>query len=379
MEQVIEGFRLSPQQERLWASLRNAAGSWHARAVVALAGDLDGASLRSALQRVVDHHEILRTTFRTLAGRPAPVQVVGDAAVVAWEEAADLDGGDREAVTAELLRRAAGQPFDLARGPLLRAWHVRLAPREHLLGLCLPTLCADSTTLELLAGEIERELAAGPAAHQAPQHIDVSDWLHERLASGEGSGFWRGRDLAGHAGWRLPSELDVLAAGPLTAAAAVPAAPELFQAAERLAAGCEAPAAAFFLLVWQILLGRLGLLPRVTVGAAFDGRRGHPDLAGVLGPLTRALPLSCDLETGRPFRDLLRQAGRDWRDAERWQTAFSWDLLAERELHGSGELHALFSCAEARRDSGTGAVLLARRAPVERCAVELACACTDPL
>ena len=97
MEQVIEGFRLSPQQERLWASLRNAAGSWHARAVVALAGDLDGASLRSALQRVVDHHEILRTTFRTLAGRPAPVQVVGDAAVVAWEEAADLDGGDREA------------------------------------------------------------------------------------------------------------------------------------------------------------------------------------------------------------------------------------------------------------------------------------------
>ena len=377
MEQVIEGFRLSPQQERLWASLRNAAGSWHARAVVALAGDLDGASLRSALQRVVDHHEILRTTFRTLAGRPAPVQVVGDAAVVAWEEAADLDGGDREAVTAELLRRAAGQPFDLARGPLLRAWHVRLAPREHLLGLCLPTLCADSTTLELLAGEIERELAAGPAAHQAPQHIDVSDWLHERLASGEGSGFWRGRDLAGHAGWRLPSELDVLAAGPLTAAAAVPAAPELFQAAERLAAGCEAPAAAFFLLVWQILLGRLGLLPRVTVGAAFDGRRGHPDLAGVLGPLTRALPLSCDLETGRPFRDLLRQAGRDWRDAERWQTAFSWDLLAERELHGSGELHALFSCAEARRDSGTGAVLLARRAPVERCAVELACACTD--
>ncbi|HBL26686.1 MAG TPA: hypothetical protein DD490_07615 [Acidobacteria bacterium] len=109
MEQVIEGFRLSPQQERLWASLRNAAGSWHARAVVALAGDLDGASLRSALQRVVDHHEILRTTFRTLAGRPAPVQVVGDAAVVAWEEAADLDGGDREAVTAELLRRAAGE------------------------------------------------------------------------------------------------------------------------------------------------------------------------------------------------------------------------------------------------------------------------------
>ncbi len=388
MEQTIEGFRLSPQQERLWALLRNAGDSWCARAVVSLEGGLDREALRSALLRVVDRHEILRTTFRNLAGQKIPVQVVGEADV-AWEEAADLDGGDRDAAAAELLRRAARQPFTLGRGPLLRASLVTLSTRQHLLALSLPALCADAASLGLLVREIAREVEAHPS-HPAPepplQYIDVSDWQNEALASGEGAGFWHGRDLSGHAGWRLPFERSAPAEAPANTVA-VTIAPETLRAAERLAGSCDAPVAAFFLLVWQILLGRLIPLPRVTVGAAFDSRCGNAELDGVLGPLTRALPLSCDLEKGGSFRDLLTQAGRAWREAERLQAAFSWERLAwfqardqawnqGREEDG---FHAAFSFEEPPEPiarNGLRVALVTQEAPFERCAVELSCALT---
>ncbi len=384
MEQTIEGFRLSPQQERLWALLHKEGGSWCARAVVSLEGDLDREALRSALLRVVDRHEILRTTFRNLAGHETPVQVVGEADV-AWEEAADLDGGDRDAAAAELLRRATQQPFTLGRGPLLRASVVTLSARQHLLALSLPTLCADAASLGLLVREIAREVEA-PPAHPAPepplQYIDVSDWQHEALASGEGAGFWHGRDISGHAGWRLPFERSMPAEGPSTTVA-VTIAPETFRAAERLAGSCDAPVAAFFLLVWQILLGRLTPLSRITVGAAFDGRRGPAELGGVLGPLTRALPLSCDLEKGGSFRDLLLQAGRTWREAERWQASFSWERLAWDQAWDQGRkeagFHAAFSFEEPPEPlarNGLRVALVAQEAPFERCAVELSCELT---
>jgi amino acid adenylation domain-containing protein len=380
MEQIIEGFRLSPQQERLWKLLSNTGGPWCAQVVVSMEGDLDRKALRSALLRVVDRHEILRTTFRNLAGHDTPIQVVGEADV-AWEEES-LDRGPHEALATVLLRRAAQQPFVLGRGPLVRACLVTLSAREHLLALSLPSLCADAASLTLLVREIVRE--TGP--HSVPaaepmQYIDVSDWQHEALASGEGAGFWHGRDLSGHAGWRLPFELSPKAEPAFSSTVAVQIAREDLGAAEQLAASCGAPAAAFFLLAWQCLLCRLALLSRVTLGVAFDSRRGDSELAGVLGPLTRALPLSCDLEKGGSFRDLLVQAGRDWREVERWQSSFAWERLTQGQGQEAAGFHATFSFETAPEPVTPGGLRIApvaQEAPFESSAVDLSCALMGP-
>ncbi|MEO8191051.1 MAG: condensation domain-containing protein, partial [Acidobacteriota bacterium] len=86
MNDTIEGFRLSPQQARLWSlQEKDGSGSYRARAVVAIDGRVDPDRLRLAIVKVAGRHEILRTTFRGLPGMSAPLQVIGEVPSVAFE------------------------------------------------------------------------------------------------------------------------------------------------------------------------------------------------------------------------------------------------------------------------------------------------------
>ena len=74
--EVIEGFQLSPQQKHLWLLCgRHGAAIYCSQCVVRIEGRLDKQILRQAIENVVQRHEILRTSFRTLPNMDMPVQV----------------------------------------------------------------------------------------------------------------------------------------------------------------------------------------------------------------------------------------------------------------------------------------------------------------
>ena len=61
---VIEGYRLSPQQKRLWMLQQSEPGTpYCAQCNIRIDGLLDAAILKDAVQSAVDRHEILHTTF----------------------------------------------------------------------------------------------------------------------------------------------------------------------------------------------------------------------------------------------------------------------------------------------------------------------------
>ena len=72
---VIEGFPLSPQQARAW-SFHEQSPPPYAQTVVTIDGRLDVERLGRAVERVVERHEIFRTTFPTVDGQPE--QIVHD-------------------------------------------------------------------------------------------------------------------------------------------------------------------------------------------------------------------------------------------------------------------------------------------------------------
>ena len=74
-KEIIEGYRLSPQQKHLWL-LRQSDRS--AMCAVRIDGELNVEGLRQAIRLVVDRVEILRTTFKFLPGMTIPVQVISD-------------------------------------------------------------------------------------------------------------------------------------------------------------------------------------------------------------------------------------------------------------------------------------------------------------
>jgi amino acid adenylation domain-containing protein len=154
---------------------------------VRLDGPVDRAALAAALDTVVERHETLRTTFRSVDGQP--VQVVGPAAgqlsYVDLSGAAEPDAAAEARVAAE-----ATEPIDLARGPLLRATLLRLAPQRHLLVLVTHHVVADGWSFALLFAELAAAYqawpaGAAPALPELPiQYGDFALWQQERWEAG---------------------------------------------------------------------------------------------------------------------------------------------------------------------------------------------------
>ncbi|MEV7130404.1 condensation domain-containing protein, partial [Streptomyces sp. NPDC093260] len=164
---------------------------------VRLRGPLDPEAVRHALQRLTDRHEALRTVFDTVDGEP--VRVVRPHQDLAWTTAA---GGPGE--QARFLQRQTTAPFDLARGPLLRAALFEETPDSRVLLIAVHHIVADHWSLSLLTDELAellaaarhgREPALAPATPHSRHTAHERDYLDSPAAEDDW-GYWR-RQLAG--------------------------------------------------------------------------------------------------------------------------------------------------------------------------------------
>ena len=188
----IEGFHLSPQQRYLW-SLQQAAnsGTYQVTSTVLINGDLRAEILQRALTEVVKRHEILRTTFQRPPGIKTPFQVISEAPHFSWH-LSDLTNVDQERLQNTLENSFAAErskPFDLERGPMLRASLNRLSAEHHMLQISLPAVCCDSATVMNLIIELGRAYALildGGAFPEEPlQYADFAEWHNELLQSSD--------------------------------------------------------------------------------------------------------------------------------------------------------------------------------------------------
>nr|QEO74276.1 condensation domain-containing protein [uncultured bacterium] len=335
---IAEGFRLSPQQKRLWL-LQQADGGqpYRAQCALLLEGPLSVGTLRTALENVVQRHEILRTAFQSLPGMLIPVQVVteGQTPLERTYDLTDRGAREQEDELDRLFEEAGRRRFDLENGPPLRASLVVLSPERHVLVVCAPALCADAVTLRNLAREITRSCAACPGdeANDEPlQYIDLAEWQNELLESehaAAGKGFWRRQDGAAALSLKLPfqipppegSDFDprVFTAGSRAGVA---------REVEAIAGRYNSSAAVFLLACWQVLLWRLTGRPDIATAVACDGRN-YEGLGEALGPFTKHPPVGSHLEKGFKFSEVLARLDECTRDAYRWQECFTPEQLAE--------------------------------------------------
>ncbi|MET8546929.1 condensation domain-containing protein, partial [Kitasatospora sp. NPDC004799] len=202
---------MSHAQQRLWFLEEFTPGvAENVALALRLRGTLDPGALGAALDALTARHESLRTTFDSVDGHG--VQLVHPPHVVPLP-LHDLSGrpaDERPRALRELLTADRARPFDLRRGPLLRATLVRLAEGDHVLALTLHHMVTDGwSTGVLLAdlahlyraelGSTEDELAPLPV-----QYVDYAHWQRTAGAPAEEHlAYWR-RQLAGVVPPRLP-------------------------------------------------------------------------------------------------------------------------------------------------------------------------------
>jgi NRPS condensation-like uncharacterized protein len=133
---VREAPSTEPQRE-VWVAARlgpEASLAYNESVSLHLRGELDVAALRQAVRQLPVRHDALRATFDAdgLTVR-APEPGGAPELDVPLRDLAELAPAARDAAFAAITERAVTEPFDLERGPLVRAELVRLAVDHHVL------------------------------------------------------------------------------------------------------------------------------------------------------------------------------------------------------------------------------------------------------
>ncbi len=177
---------LSWAQQRLWFihQLDPAASlAYHMPGSLRLRGQLDIDALQATFERIVARHEVLRTRFVSIEGRP--VQVIDAHGHVPLLHH-DLRGhADAEREAASLAQDEARAPFDLSHGPLLRTCLLQLADDDYILLLTQHHIVSDGWSVDVLMREISALYSAYRQGHADPlpalaiQYADYAVWQRE--------------------------------------------------------------------------------------------------------------------------------------------------------------------------------------------------------
>jgi hypothetical protein len=317
----VGDWPLAYDQERLWRLHRETPGliSWNVDAGSYVLGELDIPKFLAAFHELIRRHAAWRATFPVVDGRP--VQRVHEFLA---PEVSLIDVG---ALPAELRERAGHRaiyehtrnPFDLARGPLLRMALVRLAGREHLYLLTIHHLATDWITFQIFSAELValyealrdgRPSPLPPLPAQYPDYVLWErEWLQGEVLAAE-AGFWR-RELAD-----FPRVLELPADRPRPAVQSQRGGLYRVRAgagrSDRLRALARGEGGTTFMAVLAVLaalLWRFTGQEKLVIGSN-SANRARSELFPVAGFFLTQVPFGIDLEGDPTFRELLARARR---------------------------------------------------------------------
>jgi amino acid adenylation domain-containing protein/non-ribosomal peptide synthase protein (TIGR01720 family) len=354
-QEITQGFRLSPQQTRLWLLQQSELGQFYrVRSLIEIEGDLDQEILQAALENVVGQHEILRTSFQLLPGMTIPVQVIADEVAVSLQsyDLTQLSSNDQRQKINRRFSEAGASVVDYTQPSLLRIELLNISDRRNLLLVSAPALCADGPSLQRLAGQIANAYGAlrrgtEPAPIAALQYADFAEWQNELLESSEAATAlprWQANDLSASFAPRLVFEKTRDLQTPGLSAAIVEISNETIKQIREVAATCEATVATFLLACWQTLLWRSTAGEEISVGVPFAGRK-FAELEDAVGLLSSYLPISTHFDDHLSFTELLHQLTAEQKKAETLQEYFRPEQIA-------GSYSGTPFCFEARNRPG---------------------------
>jgi amino acid adenylation domain-containing protein/non-ribosomal peptide synthase protein (TIGR01720 family) len=313
---------LSFAQQRLWFldQLEPGSALYNIPAAVRLSGALDVRALTDSLDEIVRRHEVLRANFVEIDGEPRQIAAPDFRLAIPLLELPD------EGKALQLAAEEARRPFDLQRGPLIRATLIRLNDLDHILLLTLHHIAADGWSMTVLVRELATLYNAfstgrpcpategsveGPLLPGLPlQYADFAAWQREQL-QGEvlesQLAYWK-EQLGG----KLPV-LELPADHPRPAAQTHRGAHFTFTLdaplAQALKALSQQEGATLFmtlLAAFQTLLYRYTGQDDICVGTPIANRT-RAEVEQLIGFFVNTLVMRCNLAGGPGFRELLKR------------------------------------------------------------------------
>ncbi|HEY9401549.1 MAG TPA: amino acid adenylation domain-containing protein, partial [Pyrinomonadaceae bacterium] len=306
------GLQLSFAQQRLWFldQLEPHSPAYNIPATVRFNGALNIHALEQSLNEVTARHESLRTTFGTAGTEPVQIISPPRPVTLALIDAAALG----EAQIERLVAVEAARPFDLTRGPLLRACLLGTGKDEYLLVLTMHHIISDGWSTGVLVREaatLYRALTTGspsPLAELPVQYADYAGWQRDWLKGGTLDAqlaYWR-RQLDG-----APAALELMTDRPRAATSSNRNASEPFVIPATLAQSFKhlsrLESATFYmtlLAAFKVLLYRWTGQEDILVGTPIAGRTRR-ETEDLIGFFVNTLVLRTQVGGELSFRELV--------------------------------------------------------------------------
>jgi len=312
---------LSFAQERLWFfdQLQPGNPAYNISSAFSLSGDLHIIALEQALRELVNRHEVLRTTFPQVDGRP--IQKISDDPdlVLYLEDCRHLSVKEQEEATRLLLQQVANTSFRLGEGPLWKFTLIRQGETRWVLMFVIHHIVTDAWSMNIFLQELTTLYRATIENHPSslsPLPVQYGDFaLWQRHGTNQKLweqqlDYWK-KQLLG-----CPMFLDLPTDHPRPSVqkfegGRVPftISKELTLALTEVSRREQATVFMTLLAAFEILLFRYSEQDDFLVGVPIAGRN-REEVKGVMGLFANTIVFRADLSGSPSFTELLAQVRR---------------------------------------------------------------------
>jgi amino acid adenylation domain-containing protein len=276
-------------------------------------GTLDVEALMRSLHEIVRRHESLRTSFPVIDGAPAQQIAQKVFVPLLMMDLREFAKGEREDRLRQIATDDARLPFELKRGPLLRATLLQLDEDEHVLIVNMHHIVSDGWSIGIFGHELATLYDAFVAGRKSPlaelpvQYADFAIWQREWLSGSHLEAqldYWK-QQLAGAPLLQLPTDrarppVQTFRGGDYASSLSEELSQELQELSRR-----EGVTLFMTLLAgFKLLLSRYAGQPDIVVGTPIAGRN-RSEIEGLIGFFVNTLVLRTDLSGNPSFRELL--------------------------------------------------------------------------
>ncbi|MDZ8263386.1 non-ribosomal peptide synthetase [Nostoc sp. ChiQUE01b] len=347
-----QNLPLSFAQQRLWfleqllpdSPFYNLPQSFH------LFGQVNVKALEQSINEIVRRHEVLRTAFASLDGQPVQIIIPALSILIHLVDLRSLSESEKDTEIQRLRIEEFQQPFNINRGPLLRAALIQIDAEESLLLLSIHHIVFDGWSVSVLFQELTllyQAFANGlpsPLAELPIQYADFAVWQRQWLQGkviSEQLSYWK-QQLADLPILQLPSDRPRPAIQTYRGARQPLAlSKSLSEAVTRFSQHEGCTLFMTLLAAFQTLLYRYTSSEDIVVGSLIANRH-HQEIESLIGFFVNTLVLRSDFSNSPTFRQLLKQVREVTLEAYAHQDVPFEKLVEELEPERDLRRHPLF-------------------------------------
>lgn len=307
----MEYYPASHAQKRLYllSQMEGNSGAYGMLYVFRCIGDLRADILQSALTRLVDRHETLRTGFAEHDGAITQKIHATTPPTVAFDDLSGHHDPVREAL--RLTRLEAATPIILDQPPLIRARVIKVADNESLMILMSHHIVGDGWSSRILINELGSHYDA--VLHDRkdplpPLPITYKDFAHwqSRQDWSNAADYWRQQLANAPEQINLPTDRPVPEKQSFRGAHAHLALPDdVLAGLHRLARQHETTLSSVGMALFSAMLYRLTRQRDMVIGMGVAGRE-RIETEGLIGFFVNVLPIRMQLDDDTDLGDLIR-------------------------------------------------------------------------